>query len=116
MRWPTRRMNLWNPQSPGGRVVVNVRWPRYLWRSDHGFATCQEVIRAYQSHLDMIRFAVDAARRAGLLTEEVRCPKCGAPTIGPVHVFAGIASFYCAQTCVHDTIAVKSFRRSAGHP
>ncbi len=41
--WPSRRMELWHPESPGQRIEVSVRWPLYyLPRS---FATIGEVLR-----------------------------------------------------------------------
>lgn len=43
MRWPKKRMRLWHPDSPGVRIDVWVRWPRYLF--DPAFATIHEVVR-----------------------------------------------------------------------
>jgi len=46
MSWPSKRLNLWHPESPGVRVTVDVRWPRYLWNPE--FATLSEVLRMYR--------------------------------------------------------------------
>ena len=39
-------LQLWHPTSPGQRVTVKVRWPRYLF--DIKFATLGEVRRKYK--------------------------------------------------------------------
>lgn len=49
MCWPKKRMWLWHPDSPGVRIDVWVRWPRYLF--DPAFATIHEVVREHQKRV-----------------------------------------------------------------
>jgi hypothetical protein len=55
VKWPTRRLELWHPSSPGLRVIVDRCWPRYLWTPGpdedgrpRAFAGLSEVLRAYK--------------------------------------------------------------------
>lgn len=56
MHWAYRWRLLFHPDSPGQRVVVPVRWPRYLWQKglldEQGrptqFATAGQVLRVYR--------------------------------------------------------------------
>lgn len=64
--WPSRRMLLWHPESPGVRIHVLVRWPRYLWvkgPDDNGprsIATVGETLRRYR---ELRRIAAARAAR-----------------------------------------------------
>lgn len=64
-----KRLELWHPDSPGGRVTVLRRWPRYLWTSGPdedgrptAFATINEVLRRYKE-LERIETAEQAYLR-----------------------------------------------------
>lgn len=46
MKWPTRRLQLWHPESPGVRITIVALWPRW-WR--RRFATLGEVLRAFNA-------------------------------------------------------------------
>lgn len=96
MKWPTRRLQLWHPESPGVRITVDARWPRW-WRRE--FATRREVLRAYKRtadvapsgwvrgwHRDCPAAEPPALGSYALVPDGnggVRCKKCGATGLVP---------------------------------
>lgn len=78
MKWPTRRLQLWHPESPGVRITVDARWPRW-WRRE--FATHGEVIRVLGA-IVLANRTPDVAPSGRVRGWHRGCPAAETPALG----------------------------------